>query len=88
VFLFAIPLVNLFAYLYLFLSKGTDENNTYGEPPSKKIQFPRDILNMPELKKDRGKHQTDNTIVDPLDKQYGGPLDREPLYLTLPTFVG
>jgi uncharacterized membrane protein YhaH (DUF805 family) len=50
VFLFVIPLVNLFAYLYLFLSKGIDEKNTYGEPPSKQIRFPQDILNMPKLK--------------------------------------
>ncbi len=49
-FLFAIPLVNLFTFLYLLLSKGTEEKNTYGEPPSKKIRYPQDILDMPQLK--------------------------------------
>ena len=49
--LFFVPLVNFVLILFLLFAKGTKGVNKYGEEPSDSIRYPKDILNIKEVKK-------------------------------------
>jgi len=42
-----VPIGNLVLMIFTFVKEGDKGTNKYGEPPSQKIHFPNDILNIP-----------------------------------------